>query len=142
MTHALIDKPARALRRWWRTRAAVAELRRLPDSERARMLNETGLTEYDIDHLVADHPGPGTLLPARLAEAGIDAGYLAASEPDTLRDMQRVCSRCQDWKQCEADFERSGATGLHDAYCPNTPTIDGLVVAKSRGPGAGEAGHA
>ena len=118
-------------RGWLATRAERRELRQLPAPERQRVLRDLGLSEDDVDHLIANHPGPERLLPRRLAAAGIDAADLRVAEPATMRDLQRTCSRCRDWRHCEADL--AAAAGAHATYCPNGDAIESLVAARSSG---------
>ena len=115
-------------RRWRKTEALRAELRHMPQDERPRVLSDVGLTESDIDHLIADHPGPETLLPGWLAVAGVDRGHVRDAHPAVLRDMQRVCSRCGAWKRCQSALERGETYAAHSDYCPNAATIDELIV--------------
>ena len=122
------------LRGWLATRAQRAELHALPPAERASLLRELGMTPGSIDRLVANHPGPATLLPKRLDEVGLDAGYLSKTQPAAFRDLQRVCSTCPDWKMCRVDIDRADAVERVSAYCPNTHTIDSLLIGRDARP--------
>jgi hypothetical protein len=119
-----------AITRWFRTRAQRAELRNLPPGELERVLQETGLTAFDVDHIEADHPGPQTLLPQRLQAAGLDAAVLRDTCVGTLRDLERTCGRCGSYKQCRADLRGDNGTGTLAEYCPNTGTIEALLREK------------
>ena len=132
MTHTVskqqTNKRPGVLRRWLNTRAQRAELRALPAGELERVMLDLGMSARDVDRLQADHPGPQELLPKRLEAMGLDPGYLREAQPATLRDMERVCATCAQYGRCQHDLERDDANQRLPAYCPNTATIDALLV--------------
>lgn len=120
-------------RQWRKTQAEPAGLPGLPDADRQKVLSKAGMTGYDIGHMTTDHPSPEKLLPSWLAAAGVDIGYVQAAQPAVLRDMQRMCSRCTDWKRCQTTLQQGEDYGTHCVYCRNAPTIDALIVGQPTG---------
>ncbi|HRD76674.1 MAG TPA: hypothetical protein PK264_12160 [Hyphomicrobiaceae bacterium] len=121
-----------AWKRWRKARALKAELLALPAGERARVLQENGLSEFDLERIDVNHEGPQELLPRRLEAIGLDKVTIAAAEPAVARDLERVCSRCGQPGRCAFDLEQEDAAERLARYCPNTGTIDALKLEKSR----------
>jgi hypothetical protein len=128
-----------AVRNWLKTRALRAELRSLPDREFGRLRAETGLTEHDIEHMVAGHPGPTTLLPKRLAGLGIDPQTLEAAQPALYRDLERVCAKCGNTRPCQRDLATGDLAVGQQNYCLNAYTIKSLLADDAQGGGPTEA---
>jgi len=126
----MIDAVPQAWRRWRKARAMRAELLGLPEGERARVLGENGLTDFDVDHLNPSHPGPQMLLPKRLEAVGLNRDEIAAAEPAVERDLERVCGRCGQPGRCAFDLEQEDAVERLARYCPNTATVEALLKDK------------
>lgn len=126
-TTPLLEPVTKRVRQWLKTRAQRAELYAMPAHERAVIMREMGLGEHAIDRLVADHPGPDKLLPRHLKDVGLDADRITAASPTTMRELQRCCGTCGDWKACQSDLQKPDANARLAAYCPNTHTIELLL---------------
>jgi len=61
-----------------------------------------------------------------LRALGIDQADLARTEPLVLRDMERVCSLCNQKRQCGHELSAGTAAAHYEEYCANAHTIDGL----------------
>jgi hypothetical protein len=89
--------------------------------------------------VIASDLGTSTNELYRLSEKGPDAArelhnrlaalHLveeASAQPFVMRDLERVCSLCGSKQRCNRDLAR-GFASLHDAYCPNQPTMVALA---------------
>lgn len=112
---------------WWRRRErrAYDGLAGLPDADVARIAKDIGVSASELRALDERSDQP-LLLPRLMAALQLDAAAVARGDPDTCRDMQRVCALCQDKKRCERDLADGDATIQFDSYCPNAPTLRGL----------------
>jgi hypothetical protein len=72
-------------------------------------------------------------VPERLAVAGLDSDYLSAVVPELVAQIERVCATCTDADRCQHDFQFADANERVAQYCPNTATIDELVVERAIG---------
>ncbi|MEQ1696998.1 MAG: hypothetical protein ABL901_14270 [Hyphomicrobiaceae bacterium] len=84
----------------------------------------------------ADSAGPehpDELVPQRLDTAGLDGDYLSAVLPEVVAQIKRVCATCTDTERCRHDFQLPDASELVAHYCPNTATIDELIVERALG---------
>jgi hypothetical protein len=57
---------------------------------------------------------------------GLDPNEVAHTEPQTLHDMQRLCSMCSSHGRCARDLSRNPADPAWKDYCPNAGTLDAL----------------
>jgi hypothetical protein len=62
----------------------------------------------------------------RLAYAELPETALAASDPEELHDMRRVCSQCVEKSRCARDI-RHKRFATPSKYCPNELTLRMLV---------------
>jgi serine/threonine protein kinase HipA of HipAB toxin-antitoxin module len=62
----------------------------------------------------------------RLAYAGLPEAALAASHPDELRDLRRVCGQCVEKRRCARDI-RHKRMATPSKYCPNELTLRTLA---------------
>ena len=113
--------------RYWRRRAAVAELQALGTTELERMVQDAGLTFGDVLELAKQSGDAASLLYRRLEQAGID---FRAIDSAVLRDMQRCCSFCDSKPQCAHELEDKPKAASWPQYCPNRLTIEALGAAK------------
>ena len=69
------------------------------------------------------------LLP-RLEAAGLDPGYVRVVQPATFRELEEKCDACAHVARCSHDLDGANPNERLAGYCPNTPVIDELVVAR------------
>lgn len=72
-------------------------------------------------------------VPLRLNVAGLDGDYLSAVVPELVAQIKNVCATCTDAERCRHDFQFADANERVARYCPNTATIDELVVERAIG---------
>jgi hypothetical protein len=128
----LVDRLRRSWHRSmnrWRT---MHELAVCPPSEIRRLASDLGLSGDDLRQLCRSDLGPSELLPRRLELLGIDPEFVRRAETTTLRDLARVCASCGASRRCARDLARGEAQAGMEAYCLNSPTIDGLTVSCNR----------
>jgi hypothetical protein len=105
----------------------LSVLDNLSDFERERLLRDVGLAEADLRGLFAGRKGAEVLLPQRLQHAGLDPEAIRAEHGGVMRDLERVCSVCQEQKRCTKDLAAHDDARV-ESYCPNTLTIDSLTA--------------
>lgn len=84
-----------------------------------------------VDPAGASHPNE--LVPQRLETAGLDGGYLNAVVPELVAEIKRVCAACTAPERCRHDFQYADANDTVSRYCPNTATIDALMLERATG---------
>jgi hypothetical protein len=114
------------LKSWWEQSTALAELDACSSREMERMARDAGIGVGDLRVLAGKWPDAADLVQRRMAALGIDAVRVDATEPAVMRDLQRVCSLCDNKRVCEHDLDRSPANDAWRAYCPNTGTLAAL----------------
>jgi hypothetical protein len=114
------------LQNWVRARSTLSELEQSGTGETARMAHDLGMSSAELVKLAGRGPGAADLMRQRLAQLHIDEGQLARSEPEVLRDMQRLCSTCRVHGRCARDLAHNPDDAAWRDYCPNVPTIDAL----------------
>jgi hypothetical protein len=71
----------------------------------------------------------GLWLIPRLEAARLDADFVRYAHPAVMRVLELECARCEKCGRCERDPVLPVANERLAAYCPNTDTIDAVVVA-------------
>jgi len=112
------------LRRWQADRALM-ELETCAVQEVERMAHDVGVDGVTLRALAAFGPHAADLLPARLASLGLDPEEIAHSEPATSRDLERVCTLCDEKHRCAGDL--AAGAGV-PTYCPNAETLRALLM--------------
>ena len=114
---------------WWRRRrqraASLAELALL-SGEAERIASDAGVSVGDLRVLVGKWPDAADPVERRMAALGIDATQVEETQPTVMRDLQRVCSMCDEKRMCTHDLNRDPADAAWRDYCPNAETLDAL----------------
>ena len=66
----------------------------------------------------------------RLEAAGLDPDYVRIAQSATYQELEDECDACAHVARCSRDLEGSDPNERLAGYCPNTPVIDELVVAR------------
>jgi hypothetical protein len=106
----------------------MAELAACPAQELHRTAADLGLSSTDLRRLSRTHPGRTQLMPQRLRQLGLDPEFVREAEPETYRDLARVCATCTAWRRCKRDLARDDAQAGMEVYCLNSATIDRLTL--------------
>ena len=115
---------------WWRNwrtqRNALGELNGCGADEAAHIARDIGVAPEELRVLAARWPDASDLLSRRIADVGLKEQQIEATEPQALRDLQRVCTQCEDRARCKRDLDRRKTGGAWRDYCPNIATLDAL----------------
>ena len=121
--------PLEAIAQWyrdWSQRRAAAELSCCGEEAIDRMAREVGLTAAELRQLAKMGPEAAGLLQRRMASLSLDPNEVGKIEPQTLHDLQRVCSLCQYHRRCARDLAHDAANPAWKNYCPNAATLAAL----------------
>ena len=114
---------------WWRRRrqraASLAELAFL-SGEAERIASDAGVSVGDLRVLAGKWPDAADPVERRMAALGIDATQVEETQPAVMRDLQRVCSMCDEKRMCTHDLNRDPADPAWRDYCPNAETLGTL----------------
>lgn len=86
--------------------------------------SELGTSAAELYRLSARGPDAARELHERIA--ALHLVEEVSAQPFVMRDLERVCSLCGSKEKCNRDLTR-GFVSLHDAYCPNRPTLVALA---------------
>ena len=96
----------------------------LPEAEHiARDLNVSG-----AELRVLASKWPDDLLSQRLAQLNLDAAEIVHTEPQVVRDLQRVCTVCGSKRKCNHDLANHPSDSAWVKYCPNATTLGALIA--------------
>jgi len=114
------------LKSWWERSTVLAELDACSGQEMERMARDAGIGVGDLRVLAGRWPDSADLVQRRMAAIGLDAAEVEAAQPATMRDLQRVCSLCDNKRVCAHDLDRSPTNAAWREYCPNAGTLAAL----------------
>lgn len=120
---------------WWRNwkqgRATLFEIDGLESGELSRVARDIGVNSSELRTLAGKWPDAADLLSQRLAALQLSEDAVARAEPAVLRDLQRVCTLCDDKQRCGHDIDRGPSDPAWRTYCPNVETLDALEFERS-----------
>ena len=121
---------AHRIARWWQEwtnrRRTMAQLDYCGAAEVERMAHDVGVSASELHTLAGKWPDAAEPLKRRLAALALDADDIRYGEPQTLHDLQRVCTLCMNRRECEHDLAANPARLTWRSYCPNVMTLDAL----------------
>jgi hypothetical protein len=94
--------------------------------ELERVARELNVTPADLERLVRQGSQSAKELPYILTVLDIDEAALRRAEPALLRDMERVCSFCENKRHCRRELAAGTAPANYEEYCGNADAIDAL----------------
>jgi hypothetical protein len=118
------------VRRWhaWKERRDnLAALESCGRGEAGRMAHDLSLSTGELRSLARRGTDAADLLYRRMDGLALDRDAIEHREPLALRDMQRICSLCDDKRRCRRDFARGADASAWHSYCPNDDTLDALA---------------
>jgi hypothetical protein len=121
---SIVDKVADAFGNWLKRRREIREMREIGSGERARIAHELNVPAADLDTLVHQGPHASDELLQLLTLLGVDKELLEKTQPLALRDMTRVCTSCQQKRQCNRDLNAGTSEQHYEEYCLNAPVIE------------------
>lgn len=120
--------PMEAIRQWWRdfTGGDAGEFRYCEEAEVAEMAKDAGVSVNELLMLARKGPKDADLLARRMAALDLDPAEVGRIEPQTLHDLQRVCTMCKSHGRCARDLARDANDPAWESYCPNCQTLEAL----------------
>jgi hypothetical protein len=115
-----------AFARWSRNHIGsgqTLDLTLCEDREIERIATDVGLSPSELRNLARFGPDAADLLLSRMAALDVDRLEVARIEPQTFKDMQRVCTLCDSRRPCAADLARDPDDAAWQEYCPNVGTL-------------------
>ena len=112
---------------WDQSRSnTLAHLQSCAEQEVERVARDNGISASDFRTLVSLGPNASDPLERRMAALDLDPVEVSKIEPQTFRDLQRVCSFCQSHRRCLRDLARDPGKPEWRDYCPNVETLMAL----------------
>ncbi|MBX3513895.1 MAG: hypothetical protein KIT15_08275 [Xanthobacteraceae bacterium] len=104
----------------------ASELHALDAAQVEELARDIGVTAGDLYRLEQAGSEP-VAMPRRLALEGVNPAVVEAKWPSVWKDMQRVCSLCDNREICRDNL--ASARGACDLprYCPNTGSIEAFT---------------
>lgn len=129
-TYPALSAFVEAFRDWRRQRRLLRQCRGRLDAcdrhEVDRIAHDLGMSSSELWNLAAKGPNAAQEVLDRLNALHLDAKVIAASEPGTMRDMQRLCSTCLSKKRCRHDLLFCPDDPVWRQYCLNADTFYAL----------------
>jgi hypothetical protein len=113
-------------RNWVNRRATISEINACGDDEMAHIARDIGLMPSELRTLAGKWPDEADLLSRRIVTVGLQTEQIKATEPQVLRDLQRVCGQCASGRRCKHDLNDDQSDSSWRDYCPNVATLDAL----------------
>jgi len=110
----------------WLAAHSDAELRCFEAEDIQRMARDAGVSAGELRELARYRPDSADLLLRRMAALHLDRNEVLRTEPQTLHDLQRVCTLCRDHGRCARDLAHDSADPRWKDYCPNAATLAAL----------------
>ena len=99
-------------------------------SAASRQMPQLAVPADGSAHDTAASEAPGVLMPLRVAQHGLDQGYLAATDPELFQNLLDACGKCGERHRCASDVCADNARDRLNAYCANTGELDRLLLRK------------
>lgn len=122
--------PLAVLQQWWQAWTGNGPVFVNPacsaEGEVERIAHDIGLSVAELRQLTSQSPESADLLLRRLSALHLDASEVERVRPESLRDLQRVCSLCESHKRCVRDLKQDANDPVWQEYCPNVATLRAL----------------
>ncbi|MFK4490481.1 hypothetical protein [Bradyrhizobium sp. USDA 336] len=115
---------------WVKHRREINEMRQLDRADFDRIANDLRIAPDDLEELVRHGRHAADELPKLLDQLGISTEELGRAQPLLLRDLERVCSLCNQKGQCDRDLADGTAAEKYHGYCANASTLETLERAE------------
>jgi len=91
-----------------------------------QIAKDLGVSANELRELVAKGPHAADLVQKMLVALNVDPKAIANSNPQVMRDLQRLCINCEDKKRCASELKNRTAAENYHEFCPNALTLDTL----------------
>lgn len=108
----------------------LEELRALSQYERQQLADELGLTQSQLEAVVAAGPQASDEVERVMAALGIDASKARAAHADMIRQLRITCATCEAKKICRHALADGTAAALMQSFCPNVGELADLASRK------------
>jgi hypothetical protein len=136
-TYPALSAFVAAFRDWRRQRWLLCQNRvRLDACDRHevdRIAHDLGMSSSELCNLSDKGPNAAEEVLDRLNALHLDAKAIATSEPATMRDLQRLCSKCPSKRRCRHDLLLCPDDPVWRQYCLNADTLDDLKAEFTNG---------
>jgi len=116
---------ANLVKQWKEVAASARELAAFGDAITS-IAEDLKLSPAELRALASKGADAAKELPCLLDALRISIQTLADREPLVLRDLQRVCTMCDQKRLCNREILAGTASANYRHYCPNTGTLDAL----------------
>lgn len=116
---------ANLVKQWKEVAANARELAAL-GAAMANVAEDLGLAPAELRALASKGANAARELPCLLEAVRINIQTLAEKDPLVLRDLQRVCTMCDQKSTCNREIVAGTASTNYRQYCPNAGTLDAL----------------
>ena len=127
-SRSMLGRLADRWRRWREHAATLAGLSDCGSDELRRVAHDIGVDAGDLRVLAGKWPDAADLVVRRAAVLGLDAAELERDQPQVMRDLERVCSLCDNKRACQHDLSRGPAKSDWQDYCPNAGTLAAICA--------------
>jgi hypothetical protein len=117
--------PLQAILRWLRARTSgqAYELGACGDREVEQIAKDIGVSPAELYQLARSDAAGAELLLQRLAALDLDCKEVARLMPETMHDLQRLCTLCTARRRCARDLAQHPDDPNWKDYCPNVATL-------------------
>jgi hypothetical protein len=126
--HSPVRTTVTALLRQWKDAAASVRELAAAGPTMENVAQDLGLSPNELRALAAKGTGAAKELPCLLGALRINPQTLAEKEPLVLRDLQRVCSLCDQKHACDRDIAAGTLATHYQSYCANADTVRALEL--------------
>ncbi len=112
--------------------AARDDLGRCSPEDVRQIAKDLGISVGELCTMSAKNPHAADLLVKMLTALSVDPETLARSDPATMRDLQRLCTSCDQKGRCAHELAEGTAAEHFQSFCPNAFTLDALLKSKER----------
>jgi hypothetical protein len=124
-TNSLTVAIANLVKQWKEVAASARELAAFGDAV-ANLAEDLHLSPAELRALATRGADAAKELPCLLDALRISIQALAEKEPLVLRDLQRVCTMCDQKRVCNRDIVAGTVSTNYEHYCANADTIRAL----------------
>ena len=117
--------------RWLKHRREIVESCGCDSEEYARIARDLNVSPGELDELVRRGAHAADELPKMMAALHIDRQAVARVKPLVMRDLERVCSLCEQKRRCDRELAGKTAAGHYGDFCPNASTLTALATKPS-----------
>lgn len=117
--------PLQAILRWVkeRTSTPACELAACGDREVEQIAKDIGVSPAELYQLARSDAAGAEPLLQRMAALDLDCKEVARLMPETMHDLQRLCTLCTTRRRCTRDLAGDANDPNWKDYCPNVATL-------------------